>query len=106
MRALAVATKARLAALPDVPTMAEAGFPGIECDARIGIFTPAGTPREIIALLNREIGALVLLPDVVEQLSALGFEPSPSTPEEAAAIVKAEAAKWVKVVSDAGIRVQ
>jgi tripartite-type tricarboxylate transporter receptor subunit TctC len=75
LRALAVAIRTRLAALPDVPTMAESGFPDIECNSRQGIVAPAGTPRDIIALLNREIGSSVELPDVKERLAAFGFEP-------------------------------
>jgi len=96
LRALAVTTKTRLATLRDVPTMAESGFPGIECDARIGIFTPARTPNDIISLLNREIGVIVRLPEVKQQLAALGFEPSTNTPEQSAAIVKAEGKKWIR----------
>lgn len=106
LRALAVASKARLNALPDVPTMIESGFPDIECDARVGVFAPAGTPNEIIALLNREIGNIVMQPDVRERLDALGFAPAPTTPEESAIIVRAESAKWAKVVREAGIRVE
>ena len=86
--------------------MAEFGFPDIECDARIGVFTPAETPRGIIALLNRQIGAIVTLPEVKEQLAALGFEFFLYTPEQSAAILKAEGTKWVNVVRDAGIRAE
>jgi tripartite-type tricarboxylate transporter receptor subunit TctC len=90
LRALAVTTRTRLATLPNVPTMAEAGFPDIECDARLGIFTPAGTPTEIGALLNREIGKIVFLPDVKVWLAALGFEPFLSTQVIREAGIKAE----------------
>jgi tripartite-type tricarboxylate transporter receptor subunit TctC len=88
------------------PTMAEAGFPDIECDARLGIFAPTGTPKEVVALLNREIGKIVALPDVKEWLATLGFEPLANTPEQAASIIKAEGAKWVNVIRDAGIRTE
>jgi tripartite-type tricarboxylate transporter receptor subunit TctC len=97
---------ARLAALPDVPTMAQSGFPEIECDARLGVVAPAGTPRDIIAQLNREIAKLVALPDVKERLATLGFEPSANTPEDAAAVFRVEAAKWAKVVREASIRAE
>jgi tripartite-type tricarboxylate transporter receptor subunit TctC len=106
LRGLAVASKTRLAALPDVPTMAESGFPDIECDARLGVVAPAGTPRDIIALLNREIGTMVALPDVKERLATLGFEPSTNSPEDSAAVIRTEAAKWAKVVREAGIRAE
>ena len=106
LRGLAVASKRRLAALPDVPTMAQSGFPEIECDARLGVVAPAGTPRDIIAQLNREIAKLVALPDVKERLATLGFEPSANTPEDAAAVFRVEAAKWAKVVREAGIRAE
>jgi tripartite-type tricarboxylate transporter receptor subunit TctC len=106
LRALAVATKTRLAALPDVPTMAESGLPDIECDARLGVVAPAGTPNDIIALLNREIGKMVALPDVKERLAALGFEPLANTPDESAAVIRADGTKWAKVIRDAGIKAE
>jgi tripartite-type tricarboxylate transporter receptor subunit TctC len=106
LRALAVATKMRLAALPNVPTMAEAGFPNIVCDARLGALAPAGTPKEIVALLSGEIATIVMLPDVIERLAALGFEPFATTPEQSVAVIKAEGERWVKVIRDAGIRAE
>ncbi len=106
LRALAVAAKTRLQALPDVPTMAEAGFPDIECNAWIGAFAPTGMPKEIIALLNREIGKMVALPDVKERLAVLGFEPFANTPEESAVIIRTESAKWAKVIRSAGIKAE
>jgi tripartite-type tricarboxylate transporter receptor subunit TctC len=106
LRALAVATRTRLGALPDVPTMAESGFPDIECDAREGIVAPAGTPRDTIALLNREIGSVVELPDVKERLAAFGFEPVATTPADSARLLSAEGAKWAKVIREAGIRAE
>jgi tripartite-type tricarboxylate transporter receptor subunit TctC len=106
LRALAVAIAKRLQALPDVPTMAEAGFPQVECAARIGFFAPAGTPKDIVDLLNREIGAIVAEPDAKERLAVLGFEPSSNTPAEAAILVKQEGTKWAKVIHDAHIKVE
>jgi tripartite-type tricarboxylate transporter receptor subunit TctC len=106
LRALAVATKTRLTALPDVPTMAESGYPEIECDSQQGIVAPARTPRDIVALLNREIGDIVRLPDVKARLGTLGFEPIASTPEDFALLIKAEDAKWAKVIREAGIKAE
>jgi tripartite-type tricarboxylate transporter receptor subunit TctC len=106
LRALAVAIGKRLPALPDVPTMAEAGFPQVECEARIGFFAPAGTPKDVVDLLNHAIGAIVVMPDVKERFAALGFEPSRNTPAEAAGLVKQEGAKWAKVIADAHIKVE
>jgi tripartite-type tricarboxylate transporter receptor subunit TctC len=106
LRALAVATGKRLSALPDVPTMAEAGFPQVEGNFWVGMFAPAGTPPEIIALLNREIGNAVALPEMRERLDALGFEPAATTPQEAAATLKSDSAKWAKVIKAAGIKAE
>jgi tripartite-type tricarboxylate transporter receptor subunit TctC len=104
LRALAVAYRTRLQALADVPTMAEAGYPDIEFDNWFGVFVPAGTPREIITHLNREIAKSMALPDVGERLVALGFEPVASTPGEFATQIKIELEKWVKVIRVANIK--
>src|SRR5207249_2439421 len=88
LRALAVMSKARLQALPDVPTMAEAGFPDIQGETWFGVLVPAGTPREIITLLHREIVKIVALPDMKDRLAALGFERVANTPDQFAAQIK------------------
>jgi tripartite-type tricarboxylate transporter receptor subunit TctC len=106
LRALAVASKKRVAALADVPTMAEAGYPGIEGEAWFAVIVPAGTPKEIIAMLHREIVRLIMLPDIKEKLDALGFEPVGNTPEECTALFKSEIEKWGKVIRAAGIKPQ
>ena len=85
--------------------MAEAGFPQVECDARIG-FSLHRSAWDIVDRLNREIAAIIVLPDVKERFAALGFEPSPNTPDEAADLVKQEGAKWAKVIADAHIKVE
>ena len=106
VRALAVTSARRSPALPDVPTLAEAGAPGQESDIILGVLVPAGTPRGVIDRLHREIVRIVALPDVRERLSALGFEPIASTPEEFADRIRWEIDKWAKVIRAANIKAQ
>jgi len=106
LRALAVASSRRLANLPDIPTMAEAGFAGIEGSGWNGIFVPAGTPPAIIARLQEEIARVLRLHDVQEDAFLLGTTAGGDTPEEFAAFVRAEKAKWGKVIRDAGIKAE
>jgi tripartite-type tricarboxylate transporter receptor subunit TctC len=96
LRALAALGKTRSQAVPDIPTMAEAGYPDIGGDNWIGILVPAGTPKEIVTLLNREITKIVAL--MRESLTTLGYEPVTSTPEEFATQIKIELETWGKVV--------
>jgi tripartite-type tricarboxylate transporter receptor subunit TctC len=104
LRALAVSTKIRSQALPDTPTMAEAGYPDIEGESWFAVVVPAGTPREIIALLHREIVTVVALPDMKERLATLGYEAVVSTPDQCAAQFRSEMVRWEKVIRSAGIR--
>jgi tripartite-type tricarboxylate transporter receptor subunit TctC len=106
LRALAVTTPYRSPALPDVPTLAEAGVPGEEADTMQGILVPAGTPKPIIDRLNREIRQAVAQPDVQEKLAALGYEPVTTTPDEFAARIAADIPKWAKVIRDADIKLE
>lgn len=106
LRALAVSSKTRSPALPDVPTMAEAGYPEVEGESWFTVVVPAGTPKQIITLLQREIARAIALPDMKERLAALGYEPVASTPEACAAQFRAEIAKWGKVIGEAGIKAQ
>jgi tripartite-type tricarboxylate transporter receptor subunit TctC len=106
LRGLAVLSAQRSAALPDVPTIAEAGFAGQEADTLLGILVPTGTPKEIITLLHREIVGIVGRPDVKERLDAIGFVPVANTPDEFAAVIKEETARWGKVIREAHIKAE
>jgi len=104
LRGLAVLSAKRSPALPDVPTNAEAGVPGLESDTLTGIVAPAGTPKEIIDRWRTDIVKMVALPEVKQRLEALGFAPVANTPDEFGARIKAEIARWGKVVRDAHIK--
>jgi tripartite-type tricarboxylate transporter receptor subunit TctC len=104
LRALGVTTSRRSSAAPDVPTISESGLPGYESDTWYGVLAPAGTSREILTLLNTEIVKSLQTPDMRERLSRLGLEPAGTTPDQFFAYLKAETAKWGKVINEAGIR--
>ena len=106
LRALAVLSLKRVSTLPDVPTAAEAGIPGHEGDTLTGIVVPAGTPKPIIERLNAEIKRLIALPEVKDKLEALGFNSVANTPEEFAARIRTESARWAKVIRDANIKIE
>jgi tripartite-type tricarboxylate transporter receptor subunit TctC len=103
IRARAVTSAKRSPALPDVPTMAEAGAEGQESDTMQGVFVPAGTPPDIVALLNREIVKALQLPDVQAKCKELGFDVVANTPEEFSAYLKKEIDRWHRVIVDAKI---
>jgi tripartite-type tricarboxylate transporter receptor subunit TctC len=98
LRALAVTGKARSPSLPDVPTMAEAGFPETKGDQWVGVFAPAKTPKEIIAVLNRELARALASPDIKERFATIGFVPVGSSPEECAALLRSDTKNWSKVI--------
>jgi tripartite-type tricarboxylate transporter receptor subunit TctC len=106
LRALAVTTPKRTPALPDVPTMAEAGLPGQESDTISGVLVPAHTPRPVIELLHREIGKAMIEPDAAQKLASLGFDIIDTTPEEFSSRIQAEIPKWAKVIEMAGIKAE
>ena len=103
LRAIAVLSTRRSASLPDVPTNIEQGIPDLESDTLTGIVAPAGTPNDIIERWQNEISRMAAAPDVRERLEALGFAPVANTPAEFGERLKAEMAKWGKVVRDANI---
>jgi tripartite-type tricarboxylate transporter receptor subunit TctC len=104
VRALAITSGKRSQILPDVPTFAEAGFPEIESDSWVGILVPAGTPRDVVALLHREAAKILAQPDMKERLATLGYDVVASTPEEFSARIKTEIAMWGRVIRAANIK--
>ncbi len=105
LRALGVSSLKRSAALPDVPTIAEAGIPGYEFVTWNAILAPKNTPRAIVTLLNERIGKAMQAPDLQQRFRELGFDVIASTPEELGAHLKKEAAKWSKVIKERGMKV-
>jgi tripartite-type tricarboxylate transporter receptor subunit TctC len=103
LRALAVTTEKRLPDLPDVPTIAELGYPGYEISSWQGVFAPAGTPKEIVGRLNREIVAMLKTPEVEARIVREGALPVGSSAEEFATRFKSEVAKWAHVAKIAGL---
>jgi tripartite-type tricarboxylate transporter receptor subunit TctC len=106
LRALAVTGKTRAPTLPDVSTMAEAGFPEVEGSTWTAVAAPAGTPKDIIAELHRLIVASLAQPDVKDKLAAMAYVPIGNSPEQCADFFKAEMAKWGKVIKDAGLKAE
>ena len=106
LRALAVLSPMRHPALPDVPSAVEAGVPDLESDTLTGLLAPAGTPPEIVAILQREAAKMVAQPDVKEKLDTLGFVPVANTSAEFAARIKTELARWADVVHAANIKIE
>jgi tripartite-type tricarboxylate transporter receptor subunit TctC len=103
IRALAVASGKRVAALSDLPTVGESGYPGFEAWAWQGFVAPVGTPRPVLMKLNSEFAKVMADPLIKQRLSESGFEPQTSTPEEFAAYMKSEIAKWAKVIRDSNV---
>jgi tripartite-type tricarboxylate transporter receptor subunit TctC len=106
LRALAVAGPTRSGLFPDVPTVNESGLPGFEAVLHYGLLAPAGTPKEIIARLNKELRALVASPDVRERIAADGGDPLPSSPEQYAADIDREEAKWSVLIKKLNLKVE
>ena len=104
LRGLAVSSLQRVPALPDTPTVSEAGIPGFEMNPWFGILAPAGTPQDVIAKLNVELTRILRSPEVAAQFSAQGVDPAHSSTEEFLAVVKSDLQKWGKVIREAGIK--
>jgi tripartite-type tricarboxylate transporter receptor subunit TctC len=104
LRAIAVTTEERLPYLPDVPTIAELGFPGYEISSWQGVFAPAGTPKDVVAKINGELVRMLKVPEVHRRISEEGADPVGSTPDAFANRVKNEITKWTKVIKTSGIQ--
>jgi tripartite-type tricarboxylate transporter receptor subunit TctC len=106
IRVLATMSKTRSHALPDVPTIAEAGYPGLDGEGWEGIFLPAGTPANIINLLSEQTRAVLAMPDVAQRIETLGFSVIGSTPEAFAQQLAQESQVWAKVINAAGLKLK
>jgi tripartite-type tricarboxylate transporter receptor subunit TctC len=106
LRALAASGSKRIASLPDVPTMAEAGLPGVEVGSGVGLVAPAGTPAAIVDALNKAIGETIASSGFRQRMAAIGVDPVGTTPQAYAKIIKDDYDKWGKVVAAAGIKPQ
>ncbi len=105
LRAIAVTTAKRFPLLPDLPSIAESGYPGFEALAWNGIMVPAATPKPVIARLNAEIDAILRDPDIVSRMQAQGFALVGGTPEQFGALVKRESETWAPVIRKVGLKV-
>ena len=106
MKAIAVSTLRRSSALPDVPTLNETGLPGYNAASWYGLFAPAGTPKKVLEILSREVVKIMRVADIREKFANDGFEPAGYAPAEFRKFLRAELAKWAKVVKSAGIKPQ
>jgi len=105
VRGLAVTSNKRVASMPDVPTVAESGFPGFEDYTWVGVFAPSKTSPEIVNYLNLEIGKILRSADFQAKLAGVGFEPVGGTPKEAGDYLKVEITKWAKIIKETGVKV-
>ncbi|HYF19502.1 MAG TPA: tripartite tricarboxylate transporter substrate binding protein [Ramlibacter sp.] len=104
VRALAITSTSRQPYAPDVPTMAEAGLPGYEVSSWFGVFAPAGTPPAVVSRINADLVKVMNQPDVQQQFATRGDEPFFGTPEQASAYLRAEIAKWNRLIKEANIK--
>jgi tripartite-type tricarboxylate transporter receptor subunit TctC len=106
LRALGITSPQRSPAAPDIPTIAESGYPGFASETWAALLAPAGTPSHIVRLLNAAIGKIAKMPETTDRVAAQGATLRTSTPEQARAHIKAELAKWEKVIAAAGIKAE
>jgi tripartite-type tricarboxylate transporter receptor subunit TctC len=104
LRAIAATSLKRIASLPDVPTLAEAAFPGFEVGSGVGLVAPAGTPPDVVETLNREIASIIATPGFHQRMAAIGVDVVGTTPAAYAKFISDDYAKWGKVVAAAGIK--
>ena len=104
MKAYAISGKTRSSALPEVPTFAEAGLPGFDASAWCGILAPAATPKEIINKLSTEIARIIATPEFRENLVSQGLETLVSTPDQFAALIRTDIAKYDRIIKTANIK--
>jgi tripartite-type tricarboxylate transporter receptor subunit TctC len=105
LRALAVSSPQRIAALPEVPTVAESGYPGFEADQWYGLVAPAGTPPAVVARLNAEINKALALPEVAQQLAAEGAVPMPGPPQAFGELIAREIPRWREVIRAGNVKI-
>jgi len=106
LRALAVSSPHRVAAVPDLPTVAENGYPGFEADQWYGIVAPAGTPPAIVKKLNQQINKLLASPEISTRLASEGAEPTPNPPEVFAKLITTELARWATVIKAGNVKAE
>ena len=106
LRGIAVTGEARSAVLPDIPTMAEAGLPGVETQTWQAIFAPAGTPKEVVEKLSAEVRRILALPEITARLAGQGVNPMPTTPDEFTALMRSDSAKIAKIIKAANIKIE
>jgi tripartite-type tricarboxylate transporter receptor subunit TctC len=105
LRAIAVTTAKRFPLLPDLPTIAESGYPGFASDAWNGVLVPAATPRPVVERLNREMNAVLKMPDVVQKMNAQGFDLIGGTPEDLGKLIRGETERWAPVIRKIGLKI-
>jgi tripartite-type tricarboxylate transporter receptor subunit TctC len=106
LKLLAVSSARRMSAIPDVPTIAESGLPGFETGSWQGVVAPPGTPREIVARLNAEIGRILAMPEMRDKLGNQGADVRTNSPDEFAAFIRTEKDRWAKVVKEADVKIE
>lgn len=106
LRAIAVSSPQRVKIVPELPTVAESGYPGFEADQWYGVVAPAGTPQPLIAKLNRQINDMLASPEIAGRLASEGAEPTPNPPEVFARLIETEIARWREVIRAGGVKVE